>query len=523
MRIGEKAVWVFLTITVVLFSNIVWLLSSSLQAYALDSVSVYESGTPIPQLLQQYAGSELLGRPTDRSITINIIASAGMEALIEYGTSSAVYPQESATSKSLAGEPIEIVLSNLSPNTRYYYKTKFKVAGDSDFRNDTEHSFVTQRISGSTFTFDVQADPHMDSNSDPTIYRNTLYAEANDHPDFFVDLGDTFMTEKFATSQEQVDRRYIETRAFFDIPGGSAPLFLVNGNHDGEFGWLFNSANQTNDAYWAINARKLYYPNPFPDGFYTGSLTQEPAVGLHENYYSWTWGNALFVVLDPYTYSADFKKSGSLWDSTIGNEQYQWFKQTLEESNATYKFVFEHHMLAEFRGMTTWADKFEWGGYNNKGVWEFDQMRPNWSLPLHQLMVKNNVTIFFQGHDHLFCQEIKNGVVYQEVPQPSAQTRADNPDSTIAGNYTGQVFPSSGYLRVRVSPQNVSVEYIRIGPPESAGIPYRYSIQSETQPPVIPEQPPWMLLPIIMCVTFCFVVFKNLNSKSGKSKSIHHD
>ncbi len=516
---------IFLTSAIILgilLSSLLWIVSNSSEALALDPSNVYESDMPIPLLLQKYAGSELLGRPTDRSIVVNIIAASGMEAFIEYGLVSGNYIQKSQTFTSLNGEPIEILINSLSPNTRYYYRNNFKLLGSLEFAKGPEHSFFTQRASDATFTFDLQADPHMDANSDPSVYNRTLQAEAYDRPDFIIDLGDTFMTEKFAANQEQVDRRYIETRAFLDIPGGSSPVFLVNGNHEGEFGWVFSSANQSNNAYWAIKARKLYYPNPYPDGFYTGSLSQDPIVGLHENYYSWSWGNALFVVLDPYTYSNDFKRTGTMWDSTIGNEQYQWFKKTLESSNATYKFVFEHHVLAEFRGMTTWADKFEWGGYNDKGVWEFDQLRPNWTLPLHQLMVKNNVNIFFQGHDHLFCQEIKDGVVYQEVPQPSAQTRADNPDPTIAGNYTGQVFPSSGYLRVQVSPQNVSVEYIRIGPPESAGTPVRYSIQPETQPPAIPEQLSWTLLSLIICVTFCFVVLKSVNSKSGKSKSLRH-
>gem|GEM_PF-4542553 len=120
--------------------------------------------------------------------------------------------------------------------------------GDSTFRSNSEHSFSTQRPVGSTFTFDLQADPHMDSNSDPAVYTNTLRNETNDRPDFLIDLGDTFMTEKFAVTQEQVDRRYIETRAFFDIPGASSPVFLVNGNHDGWFViWL--------GIYYIVSAR----------------------------------------------------------------------------------------------------------------------------------------------------------------------------------------------------------------------------------------------------------------------------
>jgi len=316
----------------------------------------------------------------------------------------------------------------------------------------------------------------MDGHSDATLYRATLQKEANDTPDFLLDLGDDFMTEKFATTQEQVNRRYMELRAFYDIPGSSAPLFLVNGNHDGEFGWLFNSTNKDNDAYWALTARKTYYPNPYPNNFYTGSSAQDPLVGLHENYYAWTWGDGLFIVLDPYTYTTNSQKqNGDMWGWTLGNEQYSWFKHTLEYSTAKYKFVFTHHMLGEARGMTSLANLYEWGGYDKNGVWEFTDKRPGWDMPIHQLMVKNNVTIFFQGHDHLFCKEEKDGIVYQEVPQPS--TLHGDPAPGTEGQYVGQVLNSSGYLRITVTPQNVRVEYVRTAPLESAGIAYFYNVK----------------------------------------------
>jgi hypothetical protein len=141
--------------------------------------------------------------------------------------------------------------------------------------------------------------------------------------------------------------------------------------------------------------------------------------------------------------------------------------------------------------MTSWANLYEWGGYNNDSVWQFNQMRPTWTLPIHQLMVKNNVTIFFQGHDHLFCQESKDCIIYQEVPQPSAQTRADNPDTSTASQYLGQVIGSSGYLHIQVSPQNVSVQYVKTGPPESVGIAYNYTVsQNSVIPSPSPTQTP---------------------------------
>ena len=89
---------------------------------------------------------------------------------------------------------------------------------------------------------------------------------------------------------------------------------------------------------------------------------------------------------------------------------------------------------------------------------EFNQRRPNWELPIHQLMVKHGVSIFFQGHDHLYCRQERDGIVYQEVPMP-----ADHGYMTYnADRYqSGVKLPNSGHLRVTVSPENVKVEYVR--------------------------------------------------------------
>ena len=58
---------------------------------------------------------------------------------------------------------------------------------------------------------------------------------------------------------------------------------------------------------------------------YTGGT-----LGLLEDYYAWEWGDALFVVLDPYRYElVDRKASGDFWDWTIGSTQYEWLASTL--------------------------------------------------------------------------------------------------------------------------------------------------------------------------------------------------
>ena len=79
-------------------------------------------------------------------------------------------------------------------------------------------------------------------------------------------------------------------------------------------------------------------------------------------------------------------------------------------------------------------------------------------MPIHQLMVANRVTIFFQGHDHIWVHQMLDGVTYQTLPEPA------NPFYALLNSeayLTGDKFPTSGYTRISVSPANVKVEYVR--------------------------------------------------------------
>ena len=245
----------------------------------------------------------------------------------------------------------------------------------------------------------------------------------------------------------------------------SVPLYLVLGNHEGEQGWLLNGTAD-NTAVRAANARKLYYPNPVPDAFYTGNSREEPLVGLRGNYYAWEWGAALFVVLDPYWYT--LKKPGKTvdnWAWTLGRDQYDWFRKTLENSTAAFKFVFCHQLVGggdnEGRGGIEDAGYYEWGGNNADGTWGFDDHRPGWEKPIHQLMVENGVTVFFHGHDHFYARQELDGVIYQLVPQPGHPNFSTVDYAAEYGYEKGDIVPNSGHLLVTVRKNDARIDYIR--------------------------------------------------------------
>ena len=426
---------------------------------------------------------ELLGRPTDTSVTVNMMTDSDIELFFEYGINPGSYTGKTKVSGFKANEPIETVIAGLKPNSRYYYRMNYRQPGVPDFIARDEHAFHTQRRPGNKFTFTIQADSHLDHRRlcDPKLYKIAIQNALNDNPDFHFDIGDTFRSTHVRNiNYKAVEKLYLKQRPYFEIIGRSTPIFLALGNHEAEWGWELDGTPDI-PAIWSTIARKLHYPNPFPDEFYSGSEKEEEFVGLRENYYAFEWGDALFMVLDPYWYSTTpppgafptswAKKKGGkdMWDWTLGEEQYRWFKNTMEESSSKYKFVFSHHVLGETRGAAEWAEFYEWGGKNKRtGEWEFDKMRPGWETPIHPLMVKNKVSVFFQGHDHLFVKQVKDGIIYQECPMPGDYTYSaclETGDCYGPGRpmeyLSGDILGNSGHLRVTVSNSEALVEYVR--------------------------------------------------------------
>ena len=462
----------------------------------------------------------ILGRPTDESVTLRILAYKNLESYFVYGSQEGTYTRQTNIHHFQKDEPLNIVFDSLRPDTRYYYQMLYQESGSDVFTEGEEYTFHTQRAPGKGFTFTIIADSHLDANTRPELYKTTLKNALADNPDFHVDLGDTFMNRRTKS------KLYLTQRYYLGLLCHSAPLFLTLGNHDDRRGSP------------AVNLRKKYYPNPVPDGFYTGNDVEEPGIGYPENYYAWEWGDALIIALDPYWFSkrerrtrrgsddnrerSDNRTSGKAapaggdtrqnrergnsdrqagddnrsarggkgessnsnsdsdssatdfhWGITLGERQYQWFKKTLEESNAKFRFVFIHNLVGgvstrggNTRGGAEAAKYWEWGGYNADNTYGFPQQRPQWDMPIHQLMVRNKVDVLFHGHDHLFTKQDLDGIVYQLVPQPAMPMYDGIGSAAVYGYKQGVIIGPAGHLRVTVSEKEAVVDYIRAYLPE---------------------------------------------------------
>lgn len=71
------------------------------------------------------------------------------------------------------------------------------------------------------------------------------------------------------------------------------------------------------------------------------------------------------------------------------------------------------------RGGVEAATLFEWGGREKDGRDTFAVNRPGWEKPVHKLLVENDVSAVFHGHDHFYAHQELDGIVYQLVPQPA--------------------------------------------------------------------------------------------------------
>ncbi|MFO0095145.1 MAG: Ig-like domain-containing protein [Gemmatimonadaceae bacterium] len=196
-------------------------------------------------------------RPTETSIALSLYSASTRTVTVTLLDENRVVTQALT-----GGEPAVLELTGLAPERSYRYR----ITGPSlSFTG----AFRTARRTGSAFRFVMQADSHLDTNTDPALYTNTLRNMVADSADFLVDLGDTFMSDKYADFRDAAAQYYAQ-RHYFGIVGTVMPTFLVQGNHDAENGWL--GANTT----WAAQQRVRWFPPIIGNALYSTAFLPRP-------------------------------------------------------------------------------------------------------------------------------------------------------------------------------------------------------------------------------------------------------
>ena len=376
-----------------------------------------------------------LAKKSTSSLSLLITTTSSGKVFLEYGQTQAQLTSKTAITTIASGKTKTFQITGLQPNSTIYYRVRYLLGKSKTYLGTQTFSATTEQILSQS-TFAIQADPHMDYNSSEEVYLNTLKQVVAAAPAFLMDLGDIFMVDKLQDKSEVNIRGRFELMKSYYEKLGNVPLKITLGNHDGELGYSkFNTKN----------FRREYFPNQ------TGELA----------YYSFEGPNQLHIVLDPFTYTMENPKDDG-WQWTLGRTQYDWLVRTLKESQAQHKFIYIHHLLvgnAQSRGGVEIAHLNEWGGKNNDGSAGFDQYRPGWGKPIHQILLENKVGFVFKGHDHLYVKQELDGIIYQTLPQPSHP--GDKIDVKQYGYLSGKGVGGSGFLKVRTEGNSAFVDFVK--------------------------------------------------------------
>jgi predicted phosphodiesterase len=226
----------------------------------------------------------------------------------------------------------EATLNGLKPNTCYFYK----VVSQNDKAKksiSSLYSFQTAPVDQRPIAFGFVSD----TQNNPKVWGKISELIFAERPDFVIHSGD--IVGDGQKKQEWMDE--------FLKPGhhlmSRVNIYAILGNHE-------------NDATYYYQ----YISNPEP-----------------EYYYTFTYGNAQFFMLDT---DRSVKK---------GSEQYEWLEKQLKESTKTWKFAVHHHPPYT-------SDEDDYGD-----TWKNTSRRGEVDLEdLPALYEKYDVDMVFFGHIH---------------------------------------------------------------------------------------------------------------------------
>ncbi len=269
--------------------------------------------------------------PTKTSIVIMCETPMPTTCTIEYGHD----VPGTMTAKSTGEAKVhEIKLEGLTPKSAYFYK----VTCTDGTRTITSKvlSFYTAIDADDAWSFaiigDTQKNPKITGLVGSQIWKR--------RPNFVIHCGD--VVNNGASKDEFIHELFGPCAELF----GRVPLMPCLGNHEK------NHAN-----YYQ------YFSLPKP-----------------EYYYSYTYGNAEFFVVDTN------KKVGP------GSEQYEWLDKALGASKATWKFCYHHHPAYT-------SDSNDYGPTFSKFPTKEGDMNARSLVALYE---KHNVDVCFNGHIHVY-------------------------------------------------------------------------------------------------------------------------
>ena len=295
---------------------------------------------------------------------ITIMWETGCEA-----TSRVDYGKEKAYSKKIVSEKLEkiheITISGLEEETIYHYQVSSNVPSEQAEKVRTiaseDNIFKTAVKDNTPFCFAVWGD----NRTDAKTHKRIIDVIVERRPDIVINVGDVVTK---GDNYEEWGREFFEpAKELFK----NTPFYIAIGNHE----------------YYDKDYK--YTPGKRCEWFHR-FVSCPP----HDNYCSFDYGNAHFVILDVNKFAYNIGPT----DCHPGSVQYKWLEEDMRSSDATWKFVFWH------------PPPYCSGDY---AVPKMRELCP--------LLEKYGVDVVFNGHAHVYERsyplrgnriDMKDGIVY---------------------------------------------------------------------------------------------------------------
>jgi hypothetical protein len=411
----------------------------------------------------QLCGAPMVFRPTEHGFALSAVLASGSPTDL----AASVRPLGETTWQAtlapdvVASDVAQWSFTGLSPGVRYQYEIAGG-AGTEPAQAIYTGTAVTQRRAGDPFVFALISDSHIgpdyafSNQGDWCTLAAVSRAVGTAAPDFVLHLGDMLDFHEFGFNDPPPDSVYTRLayrnlRAVLGDTLGNAAFYYVIGNWEGEDGWY-----TPEDLAKSRQERLVYMPGPLP--------TTYPQSGSDaEDFYAFTWGDALFVVLNVMSYTPTphllSGGAGAPDDWTLGAAQLQWLSNTLAGATSRWRFVFIHHPVGGAAGD---SEDSAYGRGGGRAAYVGEQ------ATVHQLMLQGGVQIFFYGHDHVFTDMTVDGIHYSEAGSAGAIWMF-SPSLT---GYT-QSWLESGWAHVAVTADAVDVTFLS----KAGDVVYHYQVR----------------------------------------------
>ncbi|MDC6364895.1 MULTISPECIES: metallophosphoesterase [Flavobacteriaceae] len=306
---------------------------------------------------QEFKVKPYLQYATKTSMRILFETEQPTKAVVRYGNA---LPNAKAPNLSLSVSDSdlktmhEVELVGLEVETNYFWQVDIISINGNTISSEVS-SFKTNVKDNTAFAFALVGDSQRNQHDpkDSIVWRKISEKVWNSRPNFVVHVGDlvddglriTDWTEQFLPEGHQLMRRI--------------PMYTALGNHENDSEYYYQ-----------------YMANPKP-----------------EYYYSFTYGNAEFFVIDTNR------------DVTENSEQYNWLEQALAKSTATWKITMHHH--------PPYSSEENDNGDTYKGLSTYGVVAIRDLVPLYE---RYGVDFCLYGHVHMYERTwpIKNNMVDQE-------------------------------------------------------------------------------------------------------------